>query len=158
MWPYLSTARLCYSVLPPRDFCALLHSWRPADCIVECCLFWLTDWLSATRDIPKHLFGLCGISSSHKYFPSIIFHVSCLSITHATHVPYKGWWTQSFHFFLFLDTCLFISRHPSISPVLEPTPFSDHILHRLCLLKFFQARGLLHDASACSPPLLLVFV
>ena len=86
MWRYILAAARP-SVLSPRASRFLLHSRHPAGCVLPIFVRKpAVGVISATR-IPKRLRRFHGICSSLKYYPSINFPASCLSIKSDTHVP-----------------------------------------------------------------------
>ena len=82
MWPCVSSARP--SVLSPQASRANLHSRHPADCILPILIRKLAVGVIPATAIPKRLLRFHGIFLSIKYFPSIKFPASCLSVESAT--------------------------------------------------------------------------
>jgi len=85
MWPCVSAARP--SVLSPQASRAILHSRHPADCILPILVKRLAVGVFPATAIPNRLLCFHGVFVSLKYFPSINFPASCLSVKSATHVP-----------------------------------------------------------------------
>jgi len=85
IWPCVSAARP--SVLSPRASRAILHSRHPADCILPILVRKLVVGVFPATAIPNRLLRFHGFFLSLKYFPSIKFPASCLSMKSAAHVP-----------------------------------------------------------------------
>jgi len=85
MWPCVSSARP--SVLSPRASRAILHSRRPADCILPILVRKLAVGVFPATAIPNRLLRCHGIFLSLRYFPSINLPASYLNMKSATHVP-----------------------------------------------------------------------